>query len=66
MKPAFAAGAALTLAMLPGCHRPPARASEADGLTPVPAARYIVARAAGCGSAVPSAEHQMSVFLRKK
>ena len=42
MKPAFAAGAALTLAMLPGCHRPPARASEADGLTPVPAARYIV------------------------
>ena len=24
MKPAFSAGAALTLAMLPGCHRPPA------------------------------------------
>ena len=42
MKPAFAAGAALTLAMLPGCHRPPAHASAADGLTPVPAARYIV------------------------
>ena len=42
MKPAFAAGAALTLAMLPGCHRPPARASAADGQTPVPAARYIV------------------------
>jgi len=32
----------LTLAMLPGCHRPPGRASAADGLTPVPAARYIV------------------------
>ena len=29
--------------MLPGCHRPPARAFAADGLTPVPAARYIVA-----------------------
>src|SRR5215208_1547550 len=42
MKPAVAAGAVLTLAMLPGCHRPPAPASAADGLTPVPAARYIV------------------------
>jgi len=43
MKPAFAAGPALTLAMMPGCHRPPAGALAADGLTPVPAARYIVA-----------------------
>ena len=43
MKLAFAAGAALTLAMLPGCHRPPARALAADGLTPVPAIPYIVA-----------------------
>ena len=43
MKPAFAAGAALTLVMLPGCHRPPARGLAADSLTPVPAARYIVA-----------------------
>jgi outer membrane protein OmpA-like peptidoglycan-associated protein len=43
MKPAFAAGAALTLAMLPGCHRPPARGLAADGLMPVPAAQYIVA-----------------------
>src|SRR5215217_1697451 len=42
MKPAFAAGAVLTLAMLQECHRPPAPASAADGLTPVPAARYIV------------------------
>ena len=41
MKPAFAAGAALTFAMFPGCHRSPARASAAHGL-PVPAARYIV------------------------
>lgn len=41
MKPAFVAGAALTLAMLPGCHRPPARPT-ADDLTPVPAARYII------------------------
>ena len=33
----------VTLAVLPGRHRPPAREFAADGLTPVPAARYIVA-----------------------
>jgi outer membrane protein OmpA-like peptidoglycan-associated protein len=43
MKPVFAAGAALTLAMLPGCDRRSARTSAADDeLSPVPAARYIV------------------------
>ena len=42
MKPAFAAGAALTLTMLSGCYRPPARTSAVDDLTPVPAARYIM------------------------
>jgi outer membrane protein OmpA-like peptidoglycan-associated protein len=41
MKPAFAAGAALTLAILPGCLRTSARPTV-DGLTPVPAARYII------------------------
>src|ERR1044072_6974266 len=42
MKPAFAVGAVLTLAMLAGCHRSPSTAAAPEDLTPVPAAGYLI------------------------